>query len=194
MKRARAPLAVYGTLCLFTLGVAVARDTNPIAAPSWLALPLWLGHPLSLVGGVLLAILTIGASRVFVARFGWARSLHTDLRAPVRGAGDGTLFVLGLASGIAEELFFRGLLAPLVGVLVSSIAFGALHQLRGRTGWIWSGWAAGMGLLFGGLFLATGSLLGPILAHVAINVTNLRFLRDTDVAPQKRRLGGLLAR
>ena len=194
MKRARAPLAVYGTVCLFTLGVALARDTSPVATASWLALPLWLGHPLSLVGGIFLAFLTVRASRIAVARFGWARSLHTDLRAPVRGAGDGTLIVLGLASGLAEELFFRGLLAPLVGVLVSSVAFGALHQLRGRTGWIWSGWAAGMGLLFGGLFLATGSLLGPVVAHVAINVTNLRYLRDTDVAPPPRRLGGLLAR
>jgi membrane protease YdiL (CAAX protease family) len=50
-----------------------------------------------------------------------------------------------------------------------------------------------MGLLFGALFLATGSLLGPIVAHVAINVVNLRFLRDTDLEPQRqRRLGGLL--
>ena len=57
MKRARAPLAVYGTLCLFTLAVAVARNTNPIATPPWLDLPLWLGHPLSLVGGILLAMI-----------------------------------------------------------------------------------------------------------------------------------------
>ena len=194
MKRERAPLAVYGTLGLFTLGVAFARDTSPVATTSWLELPAWLGHPISLIGGIFLAILTIRASRIVVARFGWARSLHTDLRGPVRGAGDETLLVLGLASGVAEELFFRGLLAPVLGVLLSSVAFGALHQLRGRTGWIWSGWATVMGLLFGALFLATGSLLGPVVAHVAINVTNLRYLRDTDVAPPKRRLGGLLAR
>ena len=51
-----------------------------------------------------------------------------------------------------------------------------------------------LSLAFGGLFLATGSLLGPIVAHVAINVTNLRYLRDNDVTPKPRRLGGLLAR
>lgn len=194
MKRARAPLAVYGTLGLFTLGLAFARDVSPVATDAWIALPEWLGHLLSLGGGVLLAIATIRATRLFTARFRWARSLHADLRAPIRGTGDGTLLLLGLASGFAEELFFRGLLAPVLGLALSSVAFGALHQLRGRTGWIWSSWAAVMGLLFGGLFLATGSLLGPIVAHVAINVTNLRYLRDNDVTPKPRRLGGLLAR
>ena len=48
---------------------------------------------------------------------------------------------------------------------------------------------------FGSLFLATGSLIGPLLAHAAINIANLRFIRDTDVdAPAPRRLGGLLGR
>jgi membrane protease YdiL (CAAX protease family) len=52
-----------------------------------------------------------------------------------------------------------------------------------------------MGLLFGALFLATGSLVGPLLAHAAINIANLRFIRDTDIeAPKPRRLGGLLGR
>lgn len=194
MKRARAPLAVYGMLGLFTLGVAFARDRSPIATDSWLALPPWLAHPLSLAGGIFLAISTIHATRLFVRRFPWARALHADLRAPVRGAGDGTILLIGLASGFAEELLFRGLLAPLLGLVLSSLAFGAVHQLRGRTGWTWSAWATVMGLLFGGLFLATGSLLGPIVAHVGINVANLRYLRDTDVAPKPRRLGGLLAR
>jgi membrane protease YdiL (CAAX protease family) len=51
-----------------------------------------------------------------------------------------------------------------------------------------------MGLLFGVLFAATGSLAGPVVAHLAINAANLRFLRDTDPAPARRELGGLLRR
>ena len=52
-----------------------------------------------------------------------------------------------------------------------------------------------MGLVFGALFLATGSLLGPLVAHAVINVANLRFVRDTEVEePKPRRLGGLLRR
>ena len=62
----------------------------------------------------------------------------------------------------SEELFFRGLLATTIGLIASSLAFGLLHQMRGRVRWVWAGWATVMGLLFGALFLATGSLLGPL--------------------------------
>lgn len=194
-RRGPAPLAlaVYGTLSLLTLGVALARGANPLEVEAWLELPAWARHLLSVGAGGALALATVRATRTLVARCGWARMLHTDLRPAVREAGDMTILVLGVASGVAEELFFRGLLAPVLGLLMSSIAFGALHRLRGRVGWIWGSWAALMGLLFGALFFATGSLLGAMLAHASINVMNLRFLRDTDVEPRKpRRLGGLL--
>jgi membrane protease YdiL (CAAX protease family) len=197
IRRGPAPLAlvVYGVLSLLTLGVALARGKSPIDTDAWLDLPSVFPHLASIAGGLVLAVATVRATRTFVRRWGWAKMLHGDLRPAVRDAGDATILVLGVASGIAEELFFRGLLAPALGLLLSSVAFGALHQLRGRTGWIWAGWAAVMGLLFGALFFATGSLLGPIVAHASINVMNLRFLRDTDVEPQKpRTLGGLLGK
>ncbi len=186
-------LAVYGTLTLITVGMALARGRSPLHTEGWLELPEWAGHLTSLAGSLLVVTATIRATRVFVARWGWAKTLHADLRPTIRDAGDRTLLVLGVSSGVAEELFFRGLLAPILGLLLSSIAFGALHRLRGPTGWVWAAWAGVMGLIFGALFLTTGSLIGPILAHATINVLNLRFLRDTDVEPRKRRwLGGLL--
>jgi membrane protease YdiL (CAAX protease family) len=198
VRRGPAPsaLAVYGVLSLITLGVAFARDTSPIETAAWLSfLPAWSRHVLSVLAGVALAFGTVRATRILVGRWTSAKLLHADLRPVVRDAGDGTILVLGLASGIAEELFFRGLLTPLLGLFLSSIAFGALHQLRGRAGLVWTVWAGIMGLLFGAVFLATGSLLGPILAHASINVINLRFLRDTDVEPRApRELGGLLGR
>jgi membrane protease YdiL (CAAX protease family) len=188
-------LAVYGALSVLTLGVAFARGQSPLEVDGWLDLPDWSRHLASVAAGAGLAALTVYATRLFVKRWGWAKLLHADLRPAVRDAGDATLLVLGIASGLAEELFFRGLLAPTIGLGLSSLAFGALHQLRGRTGWIWASWAALMGLLFGTLFLATGSLLGAIVAHAAINVMNLRFLRDTDVEPRRPRpLGGLLGK
>ena len=195
VRRGPAPLAllVYGALSLLTLGIALAQGKSPLETEGWFDLAGGLRHAASLAAGGVLALLTVWSTRVFVMRWGWAKTLHGDLRPAVRGAGDATLVLLGTASGVAEELFFRGILTPALGLLLASLAFGALHQLRGRTGWIWASWATVMGLLFGAIFLATGSLLGPIGAHVAINVMNLRFLRDTDVGPRKRRhLGGLL--
>lgn len=193
------PVTIYGALSVVAVAAAYARGLSPIAlAPNEAWIPfdgLFPGasHVASLLGGGMLAFGTIKATRQFVQRWGWARALHSDLRPAVSHAGGGTILVLGIASAASEELFFRGLLAAAFGVLLSSLAFGLLHQVRGRVRWAWAAWATIMGLLFGSLFLATGSLVGPLLAHAAINVMNLRFLRDTDVTPPtKRRLGGLL--
>ena len=193
---------VCGALSVVAIGAALARGQSPISIPLadvWLPLPDTfggiIGHGLSLIVGVALAVLTIKATRHFVRRWGWARALHADLRPAIRGADSITILILGIASALGEELFFRGLLTSTFGLIASSLAFGLLHQMRGRVRWVWAGWATVMGLLFGALFLATGSLLGALVAHAAINVTNLKFLRDTDVeTPKRRHLGGLLGR
>jgi membrane protease YdiL (CAAX protease family) len=192
------PLAVYGALGVVSIGAALARGRSPVRiadADAWIALPDVVGHVTSLVLGAALAAATIGATRQFVRRWDWARALHANLRPAVRGAGGGAILVLGVASAASEELFFRGLLTTAFGLVVSSLAFGLLHQVRGPARWVWAAWATVMGFLFGALLLATGSILGPIVAHAAINVANLRFLRDTEIeAPKARRLGGLLGR
>jgi membrane protease YdiL (CAAX protease family) len=51
-----------------------------------------------------------------------------------------------------------------------------------------------MGLAFASLYKLTGSLAGPILAHVTVNAVNLRYLRDNDPEPKAKPLGGLLSR
>lgn len=192
-RPARLALLVYGALSLVTIAIALASGTSPFAVDGWLELPAGARHLVSLAGGVFLAAATVGATRVFVKRWCWAKALHADLRPAVRDLDGSTLWAMGIASGVSEELFFRGLLAPAVGILLSSAAFGLLHRLRGRSGWIWTAWATIMGLLFCALFFATGSLVGAIVAHAAINVANLRFLRDTDVEPRETgRLGSLL--
>ncbi len=189
------PLVVYGALATVAVGAAVIRAQSPLGVSALLPFDdgSIAGHIVSVVAGIALAMVTISATRQFVRRWEWARALHSHLRPAVKHAGGGTIVMLGIASAVGEELFFRGLLTTTFGVIVSSLAFGLLHQMRGRTRWVWAGWATVMGFLFAGLFVATGSLLGPLVAHAAINIANLRFLRDTDVEPkQQRRLGGLL--
>ena len=191
---ATAQLAVaYGMLGALAAIVAIALGLDPLACEPWLGEGGALGVAASAALGVVLAACTIAGTRRVVRRFRWARALHAVLRPGVRHAGDGAIVVMALASGIGEELFFRGLLTPLLGVALSSLAFGALHQVRGRARWAWAAWATVMGLLFGVTFRLTGSIAGPVLAHVVINVANLRFLRDTDLEPPgARALGGLL--
>ncbi len=188
------PVLVYGALCTVAIATALARGQSPIETASWLPFGSVLGHVTSVVLGLALALATVKATRQFVRRWEWARALQADLRPAIRHAGEATVIILGIASAASEELFFRGLLTTVLGLVASSLAFGLLHQMRGRVRWIWAAWATVMGFLFGALFLATGSLLGPLLAHAIINIANLRFIRDTDVdVPKPRRLGGLLS-
>jgi membrane protease YdiL (CAAX protease family) len=148
----------------------------------------------SLGAGVCVGAGTIAATQTLVRRAAWARALHSALRPAVHGAADGSLLALAVASGLGEELLFRGLLVQVIGIAASSLVFGALHQIRGRARWWWMALAAGMGVVLALIFRATGSLLGPIVAHAAINAANLRYLRDNDPEPRRRPLGGLLQR
>jgi membrane protease YdiL (CAAX protease family) len=165
---------------------------DPVVCHGWLGMHGAAAALSSLGMGMCIGAATVAATRAMVRRTGWARALHAALRPAVHGAGDGSLVAIAVASALGEELLFRGLLVPLIGVVLSSIVFGALHQIRGQARWWWMGWATAMGLLFAVVFRATGSLLGPIAAHAAINAANLRYLRDNDPSPRRRPLGGLL--
>lgn len=107
------------------------------------------------------------------------RSLHALLRPA--GALDAlvSLAVIALIPALCEELVFRGLVlpsfsawrGPAVGLVVSTALFGAIHmdQVAGA----WTAYrvpfALAVGLGFGLLRLASGSLLAPVLAHAALN-------------------------
>ena len=102
------------------------------------------------------------------------------------------MLALACASAVAEELFFRAALLPLCGILLSSLLFGLLHVSPRETFLGWVLWATIMGVVFGGLYVASGTLLAPIIAHAAINFENMQYLCTYDptsvdtprVAPQ----------
>jgi membrane protease YdiL (CAAX protease family) len=187
-------LGAYVAVGGLSAALAVVLGHNPVVCDGWLGARGAAGLLLSLGFGICVGAITIAATPTIVRRVGWARALHAALRPAVYGAGDGLLLALAVASAAGEELFFRGLLVPTIGVLASSLVFGVLHQIRGRGRWGWMAWATLMGLLFALVFTATGSLAGPLVAHAAINRANLRFLRDNDPDPPPRFLGGLLRR
>lgn len=188
-------LCGYAAAGGISAAVALALGYDPVACDGWLHASGAASLLLSLGLGLCLGAVTIAATRAVVRRAEWARALHAALRPAVHGARDGALFALAIASATGEELLFRGLLVPTVGVVASSLVFGVLHQIRGRGRWGWVAWATVMGLLFAAIFRATGSLAGPLVAHAMINLVNLHFLRDTDPDPHPARpLGGLLNR
>jgi membrane protease YdiL (CAAX protease family) len=189
-----AVIGAYAAVAAFAIGTSVLLGRDPMTCDGWLGARGAASFLLSLGLGLPLGALTIVSTRIVVRRASWGHALHAALRPAVHSADDVTVLAVAAASSAGEELLFRGLLVPIVGVFLSSVLFGAVHQVRGPARWAWMAWATLMGLLFAAVFASTGSLAGPLVAHAAINHSNLRFLRDHDPAPRRRPLGGLLRR
>ena len=183
----------YGLVAALGAILAVAFGKRPLSRAPWLPTAGVEAVVASLVLGGAFAALVIIATRRLVARAGWARALHVALRPFVRSSDDAGIALMALASGVAEELFFRGFLSVVLGVWLSSVLFGALHQVRGAGRWGWAASAFAVGLGMAVIYALTGQLAGCIAAHAAINFVNLRYLRDNDPdPPPRRKLGGLL--
>lgn len=149
------------------------------------------GHPETLEGlggaivaGIVLGLVSLGLSELLTRFSRLGEALADTLGESLTGitAADGIL--LAFASGIAEEMFFRGALQPAVGLVWASLVFGACHFLPRRELALWSLYAVAMGFAFGWLFEATGHLAAPIAAHVLVNAVNLpRLARRAEGRP-----------
>ncbi len=105
--------------------------------------------------------------------FRWARELDQEFRfllAPLSVPG---ALILAVASGIAEETFFRAVMQPVFGLWVTSLAFGLLHYPMNRRLIPWTIIAIVMGFVFGIVYETTGSLFAVALAHALINFFEL---------------------
>lgn len=86
----------------------------------------------------------------------------------------GDLVWMGLLPGLSEELLFRGVMLPAIGlniygVIFSSLCFGILH-LSGLQQWPYVVWATIIGLILAASALLSGNLIVPILAHTSTNL------------------------
>jgi membrane protease YdiL (CAAX protease family) len=84
------------------------------------------------------------------------------------------LLWLGLLPGMSEELLFRGVMLPAIGlnwlgITVSAASFGVLH-LSGLQQWTYVVWATLIGLVLAIVAVVTGNLLVPIVAHIVTNL------------------------
>ncbi len=84
------------------------------------------------------------------------------------------LIWIGLLPGLSEELLFRGVMLPAlglnwVGILVSGLCFGVLH-LNGLGQWLYAVAASAVGLLLAWIAVETHNLLIPVVVHTLVNV------------------------
>jgi len=194
MPRFSRVAAMYTYIAIPTgLMLYVLRDGSPLLIKdAWLKLPEAASHTYSLLIGCAFGCLVALITRPMVLRLSWAKELHSTLRPFARGLSGMAVVGLALLSAICEEFLFRGLLQPWLGLLPQALLFGLVHQVPGKSRWVWVAWAALMGACLGSIFQLTGSLLGPIAAHALINGFNLSFLKRHDAGAARRQLGGLL--
>ncbi|WP_035985968.1 CPBP family intramembrane glutamic endopeptidase [Leptolyngbya sp. KIOST-1] len=86
------------------------------------------------------------------------------------------LIWLGLLPGLSEELLFRGVMLPAIGlnslgIVVSAASFGVLH-LSSLNQWTYVVWATAIGLVLAIAAVLTGNLLVPIVAHTVTNLAS----------------------
>ena len=71
------------------------------------------------------------------------------------------LALVAMMAGLGEEILFRGLLQPWIGLFASNIVFGVVHSVTPLYAVI----AALIGTYLGALQLVTNNLWPPVLAH-----------------------------
>ncbi|GIL94132.1 hypothetical protein Vretimale_300 [Volvox reticuliferus] len=159
------------------LNSAAAMGTDPAAVEALLK---WAVGPESLtdVGVAAAAAAVVTGARLALMAI-WA-----DLREATDRSNQQVLsslttldvLLVAAASGIPEELLFRGALLPATfpdwrGALLSAALFGVLHNSGGRNP-AFAVWAAAVGALYGGAFLITGNIWVPAVAHASANAAS----------------------
>jgi membrane protease YdiL (CAAX protease family) len=102
--------------------------------------------------------------------------LEKDIFPLVREATLGELLLGAAMAGFSEELLFRGLLQPLVGLVAASLVFGLLHG-PSRGLWPLALWAAGAGAFLGVLQIEAENLMLPTLVHAFYDALALLYVR-----------------
>jgi membrane protease YdiL (CAAX protease family) len=169
----RTALIFYGAMGCAALIWRMAASSDSIFAPGGGAADgassVWTAAGAGLVVG----LASVAISELLTRGTELGERLADTLGESLAGISLGDAILLAVASGMAEEMLFRGALQPAVGLVWASLIFGACHFLPRREIAIWSLYAVAMGFAFGWLFDWTGHLLAPIVAHTVVNGINL---------------------
>ena len=84
--------------------------------------------------------------------------------------------VLCLVIAVCEELLFRGAVQHMIGAYWTSVLFAAIH-VRYLQHWLMTSLVFGISYALGWIYMQTGTLLTPILAHFIIDFVLGYYLR-----------------
>lgn len=110
-------------------------------------------------------------------RVRWLREFReqvvTILGAFLGYLGWADMVLLSCLAGLSEEIFFRGILQPEIGLTLTSLVFGVLHAISLP----YLVWATLMGIYLGWLFQLTQNLWLPIMTHTFVDLVGLWYIR-----------------
>jgi membrane protease YdiL (CAAX protease family) len=166
-------LATQGLLIVIAAGASRVMRLSPV----------W-GRPMrDFAIGLVAAALLAAANYWLLARApdSWIvkgiRAVYDEMLIPLFARLDRLgIVVIGAAAGLGEEWLFRGVLQPVLGFWLTSLLFGLAH-VGGIRMLPFGVWATGMGLVMGGLAVATGGLIAPIVAHGVYDMLALEYIR-----------------
>lgn len=130
---------------------------------------------LSMLAGLGLGLgITAASSLLYQIWPNYRQSAEYYLELVIKPLALPDLIWLGLLPGLSEELLFRGVMLPSLGLtwfglLLSSLCFGVLH-FSGSQQWAYVVWASIIGSVLGLSAMLTGNLLVPIVAHITTNL------------------------
>jgi len=130
---------------------------------------------LDCVWGLALGVgITLASSMIYRIWPAYRQSADFYLELIIKPLAIPDIIWLGLLPGMSEELLFRGVMLPAIGLSwfglgISSVCFGVLH-FSGSQHWSYVVWATVIGLVLGVSAVTSGNLLVPIVAHVSTNL------------------------
>lgn len=125
----------------------------------------------TLFTGVLAGL--IGATVILLAYFGirpFRVALDNTVLRVFRRMSLFSVLLVSLVSALGEEIFFRGVLQTLFGVVVASLFFGFMHFGGRKEMWAFGLAALFLGFVFGYAYLRSGELLSALIAHGLYNL------------------------
>jgi len=183
----RSALVFYGLMGCAALLWRMAVPGQSILYPSIGAASGASSISTAVFAGLAVGLVAVLISELLTRWSDLGEALADVLGEGLAGIGTGDAILLAFASGIAEEMLFRGALQPAVGLFWASLIFGACHFLPRKELALWSVYAVLMGFAFGWLYEWTGQLVAPIAAHTLVNGINLpRLARRYEMRSDER--------
>jgi len=176
-------------LLVIAIVIGFLLRKNPFSTSSALDLEGSASLAASVAASTVVATLFVLYTRFVRRSSAFGRRLAADLDARASGMQPLSIVLVAASASLGEEILFRGVLVPWCGVVVSSIAFGALHV---RSGWAWALSASVFGASLALVFVSSGSLAGPLLAHFVVDVVALFTASQARVGDRPVRMSGLL--